>query len=97
MRTKLLSTLTIIAILTTSSVAWDKEIPTECKDIFKVAMDAKGTSKQDETFKEFLECTEEFEPETIETMVKQRLCYNFQYNWIGEDDFSCSPLNRKRG
>jgi len=96
-KTKLLTTLSFLTLLTTASIAWDREIPTKCKESFQIAMDAKGTSEQSETFREFLECTGEFTPKDIEIMLREKLCYNFQYTWVGEGDFSCTPLHRIKG
>ena len=74
----------IATLLATSLNAWDSEIPTECEGLFETAMDAKGTTEQAETFKEFLECAED-----VALIKKQPLCYSLSNAFIGHDDFSC--------
>ena len=75
----------IATLLTTVlSNAWDSEVPTECEGLFETAMDSKGTTRQKETFKEFIECTED-----VALIKKQPLCYSLSNAFIGHDDFSC--------
>jgi len=76
----LIATLLATALLN----AWDSDYPDECQELFDIAMDAKGTVEQTETFKEFIECTED-----IKLIKEQPLCYSLTGAFIGKEDYSC--------
>ena len=75
----------ITALLATALNAWDSEIPTECEGLFETAMDSKGTTRQEKTFNDFIECAED-----VALIKKQPLCYSLTGAFIGKEDYSCT-------
>ena len=73
-----------IALSTATAVAYDSDYPDECANLFDLAMNAKGTKQQDETFHKFQECVDN----ALE--IEQPLCYSLTGAFIGKYDYSCS-------